>query len=307
MKYLQTILLNGLFLFLFVIIGQSLKAQEYIDIVRMSSVTSPSNTFDQTNKKTTLHEFTGDLTLPNQLNETVAFLTGLSYEQFTTSLDIDQRRTNLFGATVKMGLNIQHNQQWSGTYMLLPKIASDLKQLSRQDIQLGGAVLLKYTRSDHFNYKFGVYTNQERFGTFIVPMFGFYYLSPSERFEAKVLLPLSADLNYAITNHLKLGVNFKGQVRSYNINDQNNHSIYLSRSTNELCAYLGYEIKSGLNLEAEIGHSFARSYRLYEETVSLGMPLVYFGDNRQQLNTDFSDGFILKASIFYRFHFDKKK
>jgi len=39
---------------------------------------------------------------------------------------------------------------------------------------------------------------------------------------------------------------------------------------------------------------------MYDEKVSLAMPLAYFGDNRTQLNTDFSDGWIYKFTAFYR-------
>ena len=149
------------------------------------------------------------------------------------------------GITLKMGTNIKHSDKWSGTYMLLPKVSSDLKEIGRDDFQLGAVALMKYTKSDHFNYKFGAYTNSELFGPFLVPILGFYYLSPSDKFEAKVLLPLSVDLNYSFTKQARAGLNFKGQVRTYNLNKPlfSETDRYLARSTNDIYTYVQYGLK----------------------------------------------------------------
>lgn len=309
MYYYETTPLRfTLMLFMVLAIPTHSNAQEYIDIFKSSYSLSPNNLFDKSDSKTTLQEVNGDLTVPVKVNEKLALLTGVTYERITASFDPDLRKNAVSSTTLKVGANFKHNSHWSGTYMFLPKVASDFDNFSTRDLQIGGAMLLKNKRSDHFNYKFGVYANRERFGTFIVPMFGFYYLSPSERFEAKVLLPLSADLNYKLTNNIRTGINFKGQVRSYNLNDSfsTDPDRYLSRSTNELTTYIQFETKSGINVQAGVGHSFARSYRVYNEKVSLGIPLRYFGDERKQLNTDFSDGWIFKASVFYRLKLGEK-
>lgn len=286
----------------FTILSLNLNAQEYIDIFKTSYSISPSNNFKGSESTTSLQEIIGDLTIPVKLNDSVAILTGLSYERISASLDLDQRRTTVSGFTLKIGGNIKHNSRWSGTYLFLPKLASDLKNIDDNDLQFGGAVLMKYKSSKRLNYKFGLYANQEHFGTFIVPMVGFYYLNSSKRFEAKVMLPLSVDLNYKALNNFKIGINFQGQVRSYNLNDSfgTGAQEYLSRSTNEIATYLRYEMNSGISFQTGVGHSFARSYQVYNSGVSLGMPLHYFGDDRKQLNNDFSDGWVFNVSLSYR-------
>ncbi|MEX2484657.1 MAG: DUF6268 family outer membrane beta-barrel protein, partial [Brumimicrobium sp.] len=227
----------------------------------------------------------------------------------SASFDSSRSRESVTGLTLKLGANIKYNSKWSGTYMLLPNISSDLKEISNRDFQFGGAVLMKYEKSDHFNYKFGMYANKELFGTFIVPIFGFYYQDPSEKFEAKVLLPLSVDLNYSMTKSFRVGLNFKGQVRSYNLNSASEpqDNQYLSKSTNDVSTYLQYGMKNGLNFQLSVGHSLGRSYRVYDEKVSLGVPLAYFGDNREQLNADFADGWLFKVGVFYRLKLVEEK
>jgi hypothetical protein len=186
--------------------------------------------------------------------------------------------------------------------MLLPKISSDFKRTSNNDFQFGGAVLMKYAKSNHFNYKFGVYSNTELFGTFVVPIFGFYYLNPSDKFEAKVLLPLAVDLNYSITKNVRFGLNFKGQIRTYNLNTPVafEDERYVARSTNDVYSYFQYSMKNGINFQLSVGRSLGRSYRIFDEEVSFAMPLVYFGDDRAQLNTDFADSWLFKVGAFYR-------
>ena len=277
-------------------------AQNYIDLVKLDYAITPVNTFDTTTATTTLQEINGDLTVPIAINDRFAILTGVSYENFSASFNPGRKVESMTGITLKLGANIIHNKRWSGTYMLLPKVSSDLKKVSNRDLQLGGAVLMKHTKTDHFNYKLGVYANSELFGAFIVPIFGFYYLNPSEKFEAKVLLPLSVDINYSISKGARFGLNFKGQVRSYHVNTPlgTETDRYLEKSANDLYAYFQYGTKSGLNFQMGFGRSMARTYRIYDEKVSFGMPLFYFGDNRTQLNSDFSDSWLFKVAIFYR-------
>lgn len=281
-------------------------AQNYIDLAKFDYTISPANTFNTTTATTTLHEINADLTAPIVINDSFTFLTGIVYENFSASFDPGRTEESMTALSLKLGANIKHNSKWSGTYMLLPKISSDLKNISSRDFQLGGAVLMKYTKTDHFSYKFGAYGNSELFGPFIVPLFGFYYLNSSDKFEANVLLPLSVDLNYSIAKGVRFGFNFKGQIRSYNVNTPvgNEADRYLVKSAKDAYVYFQYGMEKGLNFQLGFGRSVGRLYSMYDEKVSLGLPLVYFGDNRTQLNTDFSDGWIFKIAAFYRLKLD---
>lgn len=277
-------------------------AQDYIDLVKLDYVISPNITFDTSEVTTTLNEINLDLTVPIPINDRFALLTGIAYEKISSAFDINRSEESLTSITLKLGANVKHNSKWSGSYMFLPKISSDLMVVSNRDFQYGGAVLMKYTKSDRFNYKFGVYGNRELFGPFVVPLLGFYYLSPSEKFEMKALLPLTVDLNYSITEGVRFGINFKGQVRSYNLNIPvgPESDRYLVKKAKDLFAYCQYSMRSGLNFQLGLGRSVGRLYPIYNEKVTLGLPSLYFGDNRRQLNTDFSDGWLFKIAVFYR-------
>ena len=282
-------------------------AQDYIDLVKFDHAITPVNTFDTTEPSTTLQEINGDLTAPIVINDRFTFLTGIIYENVSAAFDPGRSEESVTGLTLKLGANIKHNSKWSASYMLLPKLSSDFKKIANRDFQLGGVIVMKYIKTDRFNYKFGVYANSELFGPFVVPLFGFYYLNPSGKFEAKVLLPLTVDLNYSISKNTRLGLNFKGQTRSYHLNTptETEADRYLVKFSQDLYTYFQYETKKGFNFQLGLGRSLGRSYRIYNEKISLGLPLVNIGDHRKQLNTDFSDSWLFKVAVFYRLKLKK--
>lgn len=282
------------------------QAQNYIDLGKFSYGLTPQSNFEGNSDNTALQEVNGDLTIPIVIHDSLAFLTGINYETVTASFNPRRAQESFTGLTLKLGANVKHNAKWSGTYVFLPQISSDFKDISNRDFQFGGVILMKYVKSKHFNYRFGVYGNSDLFGPFFVPLFGFYYLSPSEKFETTILLPLALDANYAIDQNLRLGLNFKGQVKTFNVNTPlgTETDRYLTKSAKDLYLYFRYSMNRGLNLQVSVGRSLGRHYRMYNETISFGLPLVTFGDDRTQLNSDFSDSWLFKLGIFYRLNLE---
>jgi hypothetical protein len=168
---------------------------------------------------------------------------------------------------------------------------------------------LKYTQRENKSYKLGIYYNSELFGPFIVPLLGVYYLSPNKKFETNLTLPFLADINYKLHQRLNIGVNFNGQIRSYHLNNVSatNQPGYMVKATNELFSYLKFNLTESLSIQTRLGYSIGRSFRVYDidDKITFGSVLVKVGDDRQQLNTDFSDGFIYQATLLYRFITDK--
>lgn len=285
-----------------------INAQQYIDLVQFDYATGTASSFDSSNVSTTLNEMNQSLTLPVVLNDSATFLTGLNYEFTSVSFQPNRERESLTGITIKLGANIKHNSKWSGTYMLLPKVSSDLKKIGKQDFQLGGVVLMKLTKTQRLNYRFGLYANGELFGPFFVPIFGFYHLSQTKKFEVNALLPLKFDCNYTFIKNNRIGLHFNGQVRTYNINSPYNSEShrYIERSTKDLYAYYQYSLNNGVNIQLSFGRSIGRTYQAYSKKIDFGLPLLDFGDNRTQLNTDFTDSWLFKIALFYRLNLEGK-
>lgn len=297
--------LNSVSFILFFTIPQLLIAQDYVDLVKVNYNNTSQNNFINTTSSTRVQEYGMEVTLPVAINKTANFLTGFIYENIQTKLEFDQGLSNFSSITLKLGFNKIHSEKWSGTYMLLPKVASDFNQITKKDFQVGGVVLLKFKKRELLSYKVGLYANAELFGPWVVPLFGLYYQSANRKLEANITLPMLADVNYAVHKSAALGFIFFGQVRTYRLTTFSGTSnSYVARTTNELFAYLKLNLTKGLIIQTKFGHSLGRHYRVYSEgdKVSFGLPLHYFGDNRQQLNTDFKDGWLYQFVVLYRFH-----
>ncbi len=288
----------------------AIMGQNYVDILKVNASTTPYNTFDTSSTKTKIDQIDVDLTVPIKINERLSIITGAMFESFQTKLFEDGNVKTFGSSALKIGANKQFNDRWSGTAVLLPKIASDYKAISGKDLQIGVVGIMKYKKSDNKNFKFGLYYNSELFGPFFVPMVGMYYLSPNKKFETNIMLPLQADVNYKLIPFMNVGVNFNGQIRSYHLTDvtPTAHSTYIARSTNEFYAYLKFNVTKSLSITTKVGQSLGRSYKVFNEgdKVTFGLPATFIGGKREQLNTNFSNGMIFQATLLYRFNIEKK-
>jgi hypothetical protein len=300
MKYLLSFLLGFVFI--------TTNAQNYIDIARFSYGNTPLNKFENASEETSVEEFGLQLTFPIVLNEKTVILTGLSADRSSLKLDPDfSDHTSLNKVRLQFGLNMVHSEKWTGTYVLLPSIASDFETITNKDFQIGLLTLFTYTKNKNLKYKVGFYTNTEIYGPLFVPLLGLYYLSPNHKFESTLLLPGQADFNYQLAKKTALGMNFDGMTSSYNLRE----SIYIPngqyvvRSSNEIYTYLQFQLGKSLYVKTKIGYSISRTYKVFnnDDKVDLSLSSLYFGDDRTQLNTNFEKGAIFKVELLYRVHF----
>jgi hypothetical protein len=286
--------------------GNHTYAQEYVDLVRASYLLSPNNQFDNSQDETNIQEAILNLTLPVPINEDNALVLGAYTEIIQTRLEPGAGYTQLYTINPKIGLSTKYGFRWSSNILLLPKISSDLAQpLSGEDWQMGVIALMKYKKRKDLQYRFGFYYNSEVFGPLIVPILGLYYQSKDKKYEVNLNLPLLADANMRIGRYTRLGVNFYGIVRTYNL-DKNIYGTdaYVTKISNEPHAYLQFRLGQNILLETMVGYSVGRSYRTFDRNDKLDFAIsaLRFGDNRTQINTDFSDGLLIRGRLSYRFY-----
>ena len=276
-------------------------AQQYVDILKVEHLESLGQTFDTTNTRVPLQETTIDLTIPIRTaaltQKGVVLLTGFTAEHNRVSLNPDARATTFYSLMGKIGLVKKHGANWSGTYMLLPKLNSDFQSIGKNDFQMGGLAILKHEKSPTLNYKFGLYANTDQFGLFVVPIFGFYLLK--NKIEINANLPLNLDINYQLTRNVKAGVRYSGFNKSYHLHTEK--PSYVEKATNEGGAYM--QVKFGLaQLQLFAGTSFLRRFRTYSmgDKATMAFPLYKIGNDRTQLNTDFGNGLVLKTVLVFR-------
>jgi hypothetical protein len=291
---------------LLILVGvcQVAQAQEYVDIATAEYTKTPQNQFDSSLNTSSLQKININVTAPVTLKNGSSLLVGVVYDRLQTKLFEQQEDEVTFSAyTLKLGMNVKYSDKWSATYLLLPKIASNFEEsLTKNDYQIGGIILAKLKKSEHFNYKFGAYINGDRFGPFLVPLFGGYY--QKNKLEIDVMIPSYAKINYSITPKVTAGVNWRATVKSYNIQFVGISPFYMHHLSNEIAAHIGYEPIKGVIIRGMAGASLGRSFRVYQnnDKIDFGLSLVRFGDDRVPLNTDFENGAFGRLELAYRFY-----
>ncbi len=291
-------LLLLIFLFPFFI-----SAQEYVDIFRIGYSQTLNNNFEGVDSSTNVKSFEAGLTFPVVLNENHALITGADFSINNLQLFPEAEFTSLYSTNIKLGLASTWSEKWSTTIVLLPKIASDYKNISSDDFYFGGFALLKLKKNENLKYRFGIYASQEAFGLFTTPILGWYYLSPNKRFEMDMSLPISADVSYKL-GITTVGVDYFGIGRSYNVHYQNAPTLYADLSSLEFASYLQFNaLEESVLLRAKLGYS-SNNYEMYAkgEKMDLGVSAFSFGDDRTQLNPELNGGIFLKFEAIYRFH-----
>lgn len=288
--------------------AQMVSAQNYIDIARFYYMNTPLNSFENSLEQTKVEEYGLQLTFPIVLNEKTVLITGVSADRSSLKLDPNfLDHSSLNKVRLQLGINQVHSEKWTGTYVLLPSVASYFEPVSMDDFQLGLLTLFTYNKRKNLNYKVGFYINEENYGPLFVPLFGLYYLSPNHKFESTLLLPGQVDVNYQLGKKIALGMNFDGMTSSYNIHKSISipKGRYVVRSSNELYTYLQFQVGKSIYAKTKVGYSISRTYKVFdnEDKVDLSLSSLYFGDERTQLNTNFKEGAIFKVELLYRFHF----
>lgn len=281
--------------------------QEYVDIFRIGYGQTLNNNFEGVDSSTNVTSFEVGFTYPMVLNENHALITGADFSLNTLQLFPDVEYTTLYSTNLKLGMASTWSDKWSSTIVLLPKIASDYKNISSDDFYFGGFALLKLKKNENFKYRFGVYASQEAFGLFITPIIGWYYLSPNKRFEMDMSLPISADVSYKFGT-TKVGIDYFGIGRSYNVHYENTPTLYADLSSLEFAGYLQFNaFDESVLLRAKVGYS-SNNYEMYPEDddMALGISAFSFGDDRTQLNPRINGGVFLKFEAIYRFHIEEK-
>ncbi|QNJ97380.1 DUF6268 family outer membrane beta-barrel protein [Constantimarinum furrinae] len=293
-------------LLLFILFPLFCQSQNYVDLFKLGYGQTINNEFVDAPGSTYVKSLEADLTFPVVLNERHALITGVAFSRNNLELSPAFDFTSLYSTTLKLGLASTYNNKWSSTIVLLPKIASDYKNISGDDFYIGGFALLKLKKKENLIYRFGLYGTSEAFGIFTTPIIGWYYLSDNGRFEMDMSLPIAADINYCL-GITTIGLDYYGIGRSFNITEDGAAPVYVDLSSLEFASYLQFNaLQKSVLLRAKFGYS-SNNYEVYEQgsKIDLGLSAFSFGDDRTQLNPDISGGFFLKFEAIYRFNISK--
>lgn len=294
--------------FLFLISPLLSNAQEYVDLLNINYAKTENTSFRNSSDKSTISIFDSKLTLPVVLNEKTAIITGFDFSIKELQLFPNNEFSKLYYTRLKLGLSTQHSDHWTGTYVLLPILASDYKNINSQDIYMGGIAIWTYKKNKRFNYKFGLYTGYEAFGLYITPLVGIYYINPNSSFEISALMPGLLDMNFRVSNKIKLGIDYKGASETFKIHEKNIPITYTENRTLEFSSYIqNNSINKNLLLRLKLGFA-TNNFDVYavDDKIDLSITPIKIGDNRTKLNTNLNSSAFLKIEAVYRFNITPK-
>lgn len=282
-------------------------AQQYVDVLKANYTNIFNAGYEDSKAKTDVGITNINFLYPIKLNEKTAILSGIDYTNHNLSLFPDSDKTSISNITLKIGLNIKHSDKLSGTYVALPKIASEGLHSNGNDFFFGGLALLKYQKTANFQWRFGAYASSEGFGVLATPILGLHYLSANKKLEVTANLPISLDVNYNVGSVNSLGFGLNTPVKSYSLKPINSQEYYVQVSNIEFGPYFETRfLDNSLLLRIHAGYSTVE-YLTYEEgdTLDFRLSAFEFGD-RNLIGSEMTGNLFAKAGLIYRFHLDKK-
>ncbi len=309
-RLLPSIGVRLLIIILFICPISSAFGQESIELFQLYGQFSPNVEFEEGTGQSDVNEFGVRFRRPFKIGEKSYLVPGIFMEQLDSRLSSEHsKNTFVYTISPRIGLQTKHSEKWSGSYLLIPRISSDLSGFDSDDLQLGGLFLLNYTKSSNKKYQVGAYYNTELFGPVILPLFGFYYISENKKFEADVLAPVAMDINYELSTKVKVGISFWAKGSTFNLHDygEDEGSYYLEKRSADLFSYVDYSFSKGWAMQVMLGQSFSRIYEVYAggDKVDLAIGPIKVDDDRMLLNIDLKDSILLKFKLIYRISLTK--
>lgn len=282
-------------------------SQNYADIVKFSINNATLGTIEN-EYETAVQNILLEIFYPKQLNEKIVLITGLTSENTTLNLTEDSERTHLNMFRLNLGIKYQYSEKWSGTYVLLPKIASDFYTIGSSDFQIGGLIIFDCQYNESKKLKFGLYSSTENFGITLTPLFGLWHQSKSKKFYINATFPIRMDANFKLTKNFSLGSDLSTSLKSYNLSEFNS-DYYVQEESIRFAFYSALGLMNhSIILRGKIGFD-STDYSVYSSDDKLGVQVLAFPirtDERNRLNTEFDASLYFGLDAIYRFDLTKE-
>ncbi|MFT5820361.1 MAG: hypothetical protein ACI8ZM_001600 [Crocinitomix sp.] len=284
--------------------------QNSIDLANVYWRTSPGSVVGNSDLKRNFNMYVVDAKLPIVLNDENVLIFGMEYQQNSItfqenplSIDLEYKFASIM---LQLGLEHKWNTKSKMLFMAIPRLNTDFNGIDISHFQLGGLALGTTSRSDNFDWKYGLYYNGELFGPMFVPLFGFNW-KINDKWRLKTVIPINLELSYQANDWFRAGLRFDGVNGSYkmgpNVFQPNYH---LDKADNNVWVFTEFNLGKNVWFHLKAGASVLRKYRFYDdnETLDLKLGPVNIGDDRPTTSTLFENGWSFEARFIYRLPLD---
>jgi hypothetical protein len=299
--------MKALFMFLAILLlSLAGMAQKTFDLITVSGRYGFPQAYESvyTGKATEMGSMV-NLAAPIEINEKLMWFSSLNY--FFWSVDNDENMPpaisnpiQIHGFLFRTGLISKLSKKRELQLLFTPRLMSDLKNIDAKHFQFGGLALYKMKFSNQLTMAFGAMYNQELFGPYFVPLVDLDW-DISNRWSVTGLVPVYSKIKYKFNENFDAGIAHFGLITSYQLGDPANNGDYIQRSSIDLTLYARHRIGGNLYVEGRFGQALGRNYAQYaaDEKVAFSLPLIGFGDDRQQKNISFQGGLIAELRLVY--------
>lgn len=300
MKKIKLFMLFGLF-------TVSVSAQDYVDIFKLSLNNATLGNLDN-DYETSVNNLNMEVYYPKKLSEKTVLLIGFTVENTRLNFSEGAERTSLTMTRLNLGMKYQHSEKWSGTYVFLPKIASDFDNIGSNDFQFGGLAVLDYQYNETSKVKFGLYASSENHGSTITPLIGIWHRSKDSKFYINATLPIRMDANYSLSDKFSVGADLLTSIKSYDL-DGINSDLYTQEESIRFALYAALGLMdNSIILRGKVGFD-TTDYGVYNSNEKVGAQVLTFPlstDKRNRLNSEFDSSLYVGFDAIYRFDLTKE-
>lgn len=292
---------------LFGLFTVSVSAQDYVDIFKLSLNNATLGNLDN-DYETSVNNLNMEVYYPKKLSEKTVLLTGFTVENTRLNFSEGAERTSLTMTRLNLGMKYQHSEKWSGTYVFLPKIASDFDNIGSNDFQFGGLAVLDYQYNETSKVKFGLYASSENHGSTITPLIGIWHRSKDSKFYINATLPIRMDANYSLSDKFSVGADLLTSIKSYDL-DGINSDLYTQEESIRFALYAALGLMdNSIILRGKVGFD-TTDYGVYNSNEKVGAQVLTFPlstDKRNRLNSEFDSSLYVGFDAIYRFDLTKE-
>lgn len=278
-------------------------SQPFVDVIKLGYNIQPNYSVVDRNEKVSQTNSFLNLNIPLVQKSGDVFIINVEGIQakYADDFDVITPENDFHSVALRLGFRKQWNDTWNTLFMLQNKLTGEFDDLEGDSYQIGGIGLVERKYNDDFSLRYGAYVNNEFFGIFIVPIIGIDW-KINEKWYAFGNFPITGTLMGNFSPRFHAGIEYVGVVTSFRLGDEYNRE-YIHYVSTDPSLRADIYLTPRFVLQVNLGRSIGRFQRLYTEDdkIDLGISAFRFGDDRDQLNEEIGDGWIVQIQAVLRF------
>jgi len=293
---------KNLFFYFLLFIYNTLGGQNFVDLASYGFQLAPNNRTENTlGDETDLTDMYWNVKLPYKRTNGDIILASLSSNIVNLKHSIVKSDDlQLQYHTLQLAYTKNWSEKWQTMIMYMPRLSSDCKDISGEDFQNAGLLMMIHNINPELKLKYAFYANNELPGLYLLPILGYEWL-PTPKLSLFGNIPITSTIRYQFHEKFGAGLFLLGLTSSYRLSE-NKNSNYVQKFTMEATCFIETNITKNLIFWTGIGRSANRRYSEYNKDNRYDFKIMTaeFGEERIPINNGFANGWFYECKLLYR-------